>query len=394
MAVPITWRTGMARKIMLIMMLSALDGHRSLGGVDTVCQAHLQGLREMEPRHDYTVIGFNPANDLEKNGEQYNYCQNIKVLCYNYKRSQGSTKYLPNILKNEMLIRSVIKTHKPDVVHSHMPCWHMRKYRSEKKILTLHQYQGLGRKPVDFFNDRLHLDIVEPTSIRNADLITTVSKDIISLLGPSLINYPAYVPNPINERYFSVVREPIKDEMINLFMAGTITRNKRIMDGIETVRQLKLLYPQIRLTIAGGFDSDAAYSQTLFDFVDANALQENVRFTGLLPIQDVLKCLAKTQIALFLSGSESFGLAPLECLAAGIPLITTDVGVMKWHKDEFQARDVDIVPVGDVGSIKNAVSRRIEKKKFGVHEDVRPFLAKYFSLRACIGQYVQAYGSA
>ena len=383
----------MARKIMLIMMLSALDGRRSLGGVDTVCQVHLQGLREMEPRHNYTVIGFNPANDLEKNGEQHNYSQNINVHCYNYKRSRGLTKYLPNILENEMLIRSAIKTHRPDVVHSHFPCWHMRKYCSEKKILTLHQYQGLGRKPVDFFNDRLHLDILEPTSIRNADLITTVSKEIISLLGPSLINPPDYVPNPINERYFSVLREPIKDETINLFMAGTVTRNKRIMDAIETVNQLKSMYPKIRLTIAGRFDSDAAYARTLFDFVDANALRDNIRFTGLLATHEVIEYLAKTQIALFLSGSESFGLAPLECLAAGIPLITTDVGVIKWHKDEFEARDVDIVPVGDIGSIKNAVSRRIEKKKFGVHEDVRPFLAKHFSLRACIGRYVQAYGS-
>ena len=50
----------MSKKIMIIMNLSALDSQtRSTGGVDTVCQMHLEGLKDYaSDKHDYFNFGF------------------------------------------------------------------------------------------------------------------------------------------------------------------------------------------------------------------------------------------------------------------------------------------------------------------------------------------------
>ena len=71
----------MRTKILILMELSALEPDiRSFGGVDSVCQMHLEGLRRHgDPEVDYVILGFNPANDLASNGEVHALAPNIRA---------------------------------------------------------------------------------------------------------------------------------------------------------------------------------------------------------------------------------------------------------------------------------------------------------------------------
>jgi glycosyltransferase involved in cell wall biosynthesis len=384
----------MHKRIMIIMVLSALDGRRSLGGVDSACQMHLQGLAEIvNDKNRYVIVAFNPANDLEQDKCRSEIAPNIHLLWYNYARKTDRLSKLPNVVRNELLLRKLIKTFQPDIVHSHLPQWHIRKWAGEKKVLTLHQYHNIGRTPVNLFNDLLHRDIIEPASIRNSDRVTCVSRDVISALGRRRNGAIHYVPNAVNPRYMSLKRQAvrIRDGRINLLMAGTLCRAKGTMNAVEIVRRLKAEHPGIRLTLAGKFGSDEEFNRRLLSFIDDHTLQDNVHIAGVLNVAEMAKCMENTHIGLSLSEQETFGLAGLECLAAGIPLVTTETGVFKWQAEDFTSRGVDIVGVGDVDAATRAVSNRIQAKAYEATSGIREFLIENFSQRSCAAKYHEMY---
>jgi glycosyltransferase involved in cell wall biosynthesis len=383
---------GARRRIMIVMVLSALDGQRSLGGVDSACQAQLQGLLEMgDSGSDIIIVAFNPASDLVTDACEIVLAPHIRLFWHNYRRKTGPHGRLPNVVRNELLIRRLIKTLTPDIVHSHLPQWHIRKCGAERKILTLHQYGNIGRTPVSLLNDLLHRDIIEPASIRNSDAVTCVSREVSEMVGARRKGAVHHIPNAINPRFFGLDRTPRNEGPINLLIAGTLSRAKGVMDALEVVRRLKTAHPEIRLTLAGRPSADEAFNRQMLAFIADHRLQETVKFAGVLGLPAMLERMRDTHIGLFLSEQETFGLAGLECLAAGIPLVTTRVGVFKWQCDDFTRRGVDVVTIGDVGAAAQAVSRRIADRAYSAQRPLTDYLAQNFSRTACAAKYLEIY---
>ena len=187
------------------MILSSIEGNRSLGGVDTACQNHLAGIMKYdnESGNKYIIIAFNPANDLQKEGVELRLKDNITLIWFN--RSQGSifSKIATNFLQNQLLVRSAIRRYRPHIVHSHMPDLHIQKYAAEQKILTLHQYNKIARSYVGHLNNFAHEKVIEPKSIRESDIITCVSKEVINLVKIDHNKHPIYVHNSLNQKVFS-----------------------------------------------------------------------------------------------------------------------------------------------------------------------------------------------
>jgi polysaccharide biosynthesis protein VpsD len=375
--------------------MSALDGERSFGGVDSACQTHLQGLTEIaQDDSEYIIVAFNKANDLEQDGREICIGPNITLHWYNYARRADGFDKIPNVVKNELLVRKLIKQFSPDIVHSHLPQWHIKKWAGEKKILTLHQFHNIGRTSAGLLNDLLHRDLIEPTSIRNADALTCVSRDVIDVLSSSTNGAVHYIPNAINQHYFSLRRRVTGDGRVNLLMAGTLSRAKRVMDALEVVRRLKADHPEIRLTLAGKFGSDQDFNRQFLSFIEAHLLEDHVHIAGILNRDEMIRHMEETHIGLFLSEQETFGLAGLECLAAGLPLVTTRVGVFNWQIEDFASRGVDLVGVGDIGAVTKAVASRIRSKAYDMPLGMHMFLNENFSRRACAAKYHKLYEAA
>ena len=380
---------------MIIMILSSIEGNRSLGGVDTACQNHLTGIMEYdnESGNEYIIIAFNPANDLQKEGVELRLKDNITLIWFN--RSQGSifSKIATNFLRNQLLVRSAVKRYRPHIVHSHMPDLHIQKYATEQKILTLHQYNKIGRSHVGYLNNIAHEKVIEPKSIRESDLITCVSKEVIDFVKIDHNKNPIYVPNSLNQKYFRrrVLASDIRE--INIFLSGAITPGKRVMDALDVVEIVRHKYPSIHLRIAGRFGRNEAYNNSITERVRSQSLSKHVTLLGSIGIDQIIKEISKSHVALFMSECETFGLSPLECLAAGLPLVTTEVGVFQWHKEEFEARGVDIIKPGDVSSAARAIEKRISKNDFNNSINLSDFMNEKFSLKSNATQYLKAYDS-
>jgi len=106
---------------------------------------------------------------------------------------------------------------------------------------------------------------------------------------------------------------------------GTAEPGKRAVDAIRAMPRILEGRPDALLAIAG---NPGALSAALGREVERLGLSRSVRFLGYLPDEDLSAFLTGAAALIFPSLYEGFGLPPLEALACGTPVITTDAAAM------------------------------------------------------------------
>ena len=363
------------------MQLSAIDGSRSFGGVDTVCQAHIQGLFEHSDKNEmYYILAFSPANDLPRCGQVIQLSPNIVLKKYNMRVvGKGVLKYLPNFIAQELIIRKSIKTIRPWLIHSHIPNWPIFKYHKSKKLLTLHSWGKVARENHGLLNNILHERVLQPLSLKFSDAVVTVSRDILKLIKKSdpeiLIKY---IPNPVAKKFFCPVKVVSDKKELTIIVSANITARKRINDCLNVLALVKISIPDVKLIIVGPYDEQSQYFIELNKNIVNLNLCGHVVFLGRLDSQELLQKIDISHIGLFMSENETFGLAPLEIMARGLPVIATSVGVMDWDGAILKEMGALIVQVGDIETAaqhiitlsKNMPPRRCNlplKRRYSLH---------------------------
>jgi glycosyltransferase-like protein len=110
---------------------------------------------------------------------------------------------------------------------------------------------------------------------------------------------------------------------------GGIEPRKGSLDLLEAYALLRARHPDVRLVIAGG--------ETLFDYRDYRARWETRAaelgvepvVLGPVPDPDLPTLVAAADAFAFPSLKEGFGLAAMEALAAGVPLVVRDLPVLR-----------------------------------------------------------------
>jgi glycosyltransferase-like protein len=125
-------------------------------------------------------------------------------------------------------------------------------------------------------------------------------------------------------------RDRWRDQLGHYVLAvGGIEPRKGSIDLLEAYALLRPRHPHVRLVLAGG--------ETLFDYRDYRAaFDRRARELGVVPTMlgvvddDALPSLvAAAQAMAFVSTKEGFGLAALEALAAGVPVVARDLPVLR-----------------------------------------------------------------
>ena len=145
------------------------------------------------------------------------------------------------------------------------------------------------------------------------------------------------VYNAIDERFLHGHASAADREMIAqryqvtypfLLYAGRISPHKNVVRMIEAFSALKTelarerAYPDLKLIIIG---DDLSGNPDLRRTVVRSGVQNDVRFLGFIPI-DVLRIFYdEAQVFVFPSLYEGFGLPPLEAMAHGTPVVTSNV---------------------------------------------------------------------
>ncbi len=114
-----------------------------------------------------------------------------------------------------------------------------------------------------------------------------------------------------------------------LVSIGRFHRGKNLHVLLDAVARLKSEHRGIQLLLVGdGYEEDALRAQTA-----RLNLEDSVRFVG--PRRDVGVLLRVSDVLVFPSGQEGFGLVVIEALAAGIPVVTTRLPSLRrlWSAD-------------------------------------------------------------
>jgi len=127
------------------------------------------------------------------------------------------------------------------------------------------------------------------------------------------------IPNGIDcSRIDAIPPSPLTSDII---FAGRFIREKHVDLLIAAVSLLQNKIPDIRAVIVG----DGPEQEKLYNMVRDLGLDPNVTFTGFLHDPDAVIALMKSsKVFAFPSVREGFGMAALEAMACGLPVVTVD----------------------------------------------------------------------
>ena len=208
-------------------------------------------------------------------------------------------------------------------------------------VMTVHdmlEHMSRARQQTGFWGS-LHLQMTKRV-LRGAARIFAVSNftrtDLEKYFDiPS--NRIEVVYNAIDERFLRGHATPSDRDLIAqryqvtypfLLYAGRISPHKNVVRMIEAFSALKTelekdqVYPDLKLIIIG---DDLSGNPDLRRTVIRSGVQNDVRFLGFVPIEVLRIFYDEAKVFVFPSLYEGFGLPPLEAMAHGTPVVTSNV---------------------------------------------------------------------
>lgn len=319
-------------------MKIAFDLRRKTGfGVGTYIRNVMRTLGRVDPPggtgpgHDYVLIG-SPDRLRE-----------FRELPGNF--TLQPTPTLTSTWKTSLAFRKILQNHRCDLLHvPHLfktprmsPCPY---------VLTVHDvldfiYRRQHQKP---WQNRMRLEMARYALARAAAVVAVshaTKNDLVRIFGAAVPAGKIFVAhNALDERLAAGHSTPAERRFIAeryqvtypfLLYTGDIKPHKNVVKLIEAFSALKgelkkeEKYPDLKLIIIGNeISSHPDLRRTMI----RSGVQHDVRFLGFVPI-DVLRAFYDVaKVFVFPSLYEGFGLPPLEAMAQGTPVVTSNTSAL------------------------------------------------------------------
>lgn len=192
------------------------------------------------------------------------------------------------------------------------------------------------------------LDFVSPdTYLANRVAHTTVlNPDIADVFADRGVSRDqlSVVPNGVDVERFGEVDDERKravrdsydiDDGPTVFFVGTVMPRKGVDDLVRaTSRLVDAGYDDLRVIVAGEDDLDGEYAAEIQELADAEGVGDLVTLAGFVPSEDLPPLYAAADAFVLPSREEGFGMTVTEAMAAGTPVVATDVGGISRLVDE------------------------------------------------------------
>lgn len=333
------------------------------GGVE----ASLYGLAMEQARnHQVSVIDI-PRTELKQDlVEQQN---DIAVFRF----SAGGTRNLSAILRLKSIFK-IIRLQNPDICHVHttglfaLLIYVLLKIGNIPVSVTVHGLAHIEKKQAWTKNRNLKTGLKYFTQ--------SITEFIFISLCPVLIVDTQYVaeairmyrkqckivrmprcvviPQGINPVFLQLDNKPVT---MHILAVGALNKRKGYLELIESMVKVKTVFPDIALTIAGSL-SDLGYFQAMQKSVIDKGLKENIEICPDLPFEEVLNLYQQAEVFVLHSEEESQGIVFCEAMAAGKPIVATNVGGVSWVV-ENKVNGL-LCDFGDTDTFANHIIRLLE----------------------------------
>ncbi len=233
----------------------------------------------------------------------------------------GSIGRVTLSLRLEWLVSRMLEREKFDVIHHHEPFVPFLSFQildSAKcpHVATFHAFGGFS---VSYWAGRIALDRYM-NKFDAKICVSSAARHFISAYFPG--DYKI-IPNGVDVEFYANARPfpEFKDGKTNILFVGRLEPRKGAMYLLQAYAKLKPKYPGTRLIICNW----GPQLGKLRRFVHDNRLQD-VLFAG--RVDDIDKARFYKTADIFCApstGQESFGIVLLEAMAAGLPVVASDI---------------------------------------------------------------------
>ncbi len=235
-------------------------------------------------------------------------------------------QYRPYVLP--FFLRAGITPGNTDLVHAH---WYLSglaaTYLVNKPVVvTMHDVSLLH---ISDSNDR-YLDYYKwaINRFREREIPLIVVSEAARQDTITYANYPEElvyaVHNGIsNDRFYPIEKQTASDRFTIVYSGG-LGKRKRLDLLLEALKIVQEKYPEVALKVAGSSPENTGYPQ----LVEALKIK-NVSFTGFVPDDQMNEFYNSGNLMVYTSSYEGFGMAPLEGMACGLPVISTKGGALE-----------------------------------------------------------------
>jgi len=303
---------------------------------------------------DIMVIGL--GNLTVKSYESYSNIE-IKTVSAKVTREEGSFKKI-GYLKAVPFIKKQIKQFKPDILHAH----YATSYGLLGALSGFHPFiiSVWGSDVFSFpLKSPIH-KIMLKSVLRKADKILSTSYVMAKETNLYTTKYIEVTPFGVNTEQFKPMGVKslfAKDDIV----IGTV---KTLEDkyGIEyLIKAFRIVNDKhqelpLKLLIVGG----GSLENRLKNLAKELGIWNKVTFTGRVPFEEVPKYHNMLSVSVSVSESESFGVAVVEAMACGKPVVVSNVGGLPEVVEEGKTGFV--VPPRNPEEIAKAIERLILNK--------------------------------
>lgn len=163
-----------------------------------------------------------------------------------------------------------------------------------------------------------------------------------------------------------------------LINVGRLTAQKNQQVVIKALKAL----PDVHLAIVGGGELEKEYSA----LADTYRISGRIHFLGDLLPQDIADLLHASNVFVFPSTWETFGLAGVEAAIAGLPIISSDLPVLREVLGSVESAPVMFVPPFAVSRWSEAIERHLAMRpNTSIYKQA---MAQRFSAARMIEKYI------
>jgi len=289
-----------------------------------------------------------------------------------------------------------------DIIHSHSyrsfqtdAGWLVSMFRRKPFMLNTHgsllQYKYILKDKLVQLPYKIYDSVTIESALRRADVVVVSSKN----------EYREALEFGIDKKKIHVIpagidiadyesHEDKSNGVLNLLFVGRITRDRHLEPIIKALPYLD----KVKLTVVGGEEkrsslSRKGYLSELKALVDELRVGEHITFAGAKYGKELISYYQAADIFVYTSLYENFGQTILEAAAAGLPIISSAVGIAP-----------EIVVDGETGFLVSddpkMISERIRqlsdvytRREFG--NRIKKIVKEKFAWSSIIDQYLEIY---
>jgi glycosyltransferase-like protein len=224
---------------------------------------------------------------------------------------------------------------------------------------------------VDDFSSQILMDC-QRAAILEPDVVLAVSHAWRQTLGQDYGVKAHVVPNGVDLARFSSpdraravqLREQVGATGRPLILAvGGIEPRKgsdTLVRALGEMKSIRDVSPVVAVVGGHSFQDHRPYREGVLQLLPELGLEldDDVVLVGTVPDVDIPSWYAAADVLAFPSVKEGFGLAVLEAMSAGIPVVTSDLPVFREYL--VAGRDAILVEPGDVGGLAAALLSTME----------------------------------